>query len=289
MADKDQIPRSVALLWGLRPPTRRGPKAGLSVEQITRAAIEVADAEGLAAVSMARVAQQLGAGTMSLYRYVASKDELLLLMSDAALTAPPAPPAGADWREAMRHWAVAVLAELRRHSWYVQLPLTGPPTGPRNLAWFDAALRTLGGTGLDAGDKVMAVMTLITFVQGEVRMTVELIAAEEAGAPGAGETYGRALASLVDPATFPALAAAMADGVFDDDRPAVEQVGDDIGASLEIILDGIAALIERRAGVRPSRDGAPRLDRGRSGDRGGLAASGAADLPRSRRVGPKNH
>jgi hypothetical protein len=169
-------------------------------------------------------------------------------MSDAALTAPPAPPAGAGWREAMRHWAVAVLAELRRHSWYVQIPLAGPPTGPRNLAWFDAALRTLDGTGLDAGDKVTAVLTLITFAQGEVRMTAELIAAEAAGAPGAGETYGRALASLVDPATFPALAAAMADGVFEDDRPAVEQVGDDIGASLEIILDGIAALIERRAG-----------------------------------------
>lgn len=245
--DGEEIPRSVALLWGLRQPARRGPKGGLSVEQITRAAIEVADVEGLPAVSMARVAKELGAGTMSLYRYVASKDELLLLMSDAALTAPPAPPAGADWREALRHWAVAVLAELRRHSWYVQLPLSGPPTGPRNLTWFDAALRALRDTGLDAGDQVMAVMTLITFVQGEVRMTAELIAAEAAGAPGAGETYGRALVRLVDPDVFPALAAAMSEGVFDDDRPAADQVGDDIGTSLEIILDGIEALIERRA------------------------------------------
>ncbi len=249
--DAERIPRSVALLWGLRQPTRRGPKAGLSVEQITRAAIEVADAEGLASVSMARVARQLGAGTMSLYRYVASKDELLLLMTDAALTDPPALPPGAGWREGLRHWADAVLTELRRHAWYVQIPLAGPPTGPRNIAWFDAALRTLAGTGLDTGDKVMAVMTLITFVQGEVRMTAELIAAEAAGAPGAGETYGRALGSLIDPVVFPALAQALADGVFEDDRPAVEQVGDDIGASLDIILDGIGALIERRQG-RPS-------------------------------------
>lgn len=241
----EEIPRSVALLWGLRQPTRRGPKGGLSVEQITRAAIKVADAEGLAAVSMARVAGQLGAGTMSLYRYVASKDELLLLMSDAALTAPPAPPPGADWREALRHWAVAVIAELRRHAWYVQIPLSGPPAGPRNLAWFDAALRALDGTGMDAGDQVTAVMTLITFVQGEVRMTAELIAAEAAGAPGAGETYGRALGRLVDPDVYPALAAAMSQGVFDDDRPAAEQVGDDIGTSLEIILDGIEAMIRR--------------------------------------------
>jgi AcrR family transcriptional regulator len=252
-SERDRIPRSVALLWGLRQPTRRGPKAGLSVEQITQAAIEVADAEGLAAVSMARVAQQLGAGTMSLYRYIASKDELLLLMSDAALTAPPAPPEGAGWREALRHWAYAVLAELRRHSWYVQIPLAGPPTGPRNLAWFDAALRTLAETGMASGDQVMAVMTLITFVQGEVRMTAELIAAEDAGAPGAGEIYGGAIASLIDPVTYPALSAAVAEGIFDDDRPAADQVGDDIGASLEIVLDGIAALIERRAGVPPVR------------------------------------
>lgn len=245
-ANGGDIPRSVALLWGLQPSARRGPRGGLSVEQITRAAIEVADAEGLPAVSMARVAKQLGAGTMSLYRYVASKDELLLLMSDAALTAPPAAPQGADWREALRHWAVAVIAELRRHAWYVQIPLAGPPTGPRNLAWFDAALRALDGTGLDAGDRVMAVTTLITFVQGEVRMTAELIAAEAAGAPGAGETYGRALGQLIDPEVLPALAAAMSQGVFDDDRPAAEKVGDDIGTSLEIILDGIEAMIRRR-------------------------------------------
>ena len=103
-------------------------------------------------------------------------------------------------------------------------------------------------TGLTEAAKVGVVMGLITFVQGEVRMTAELIAAEEAGAPRAGETYGRALLQLIDPATYPALAAAMADGVFEDDRPAVEQVGDDIGASLEIILDGIAALIERNDG-----------------------------------------
>ena len=244
--DTEQIPRSVALLWGIQSPTRRGPKAGLSVEQITEAAIEVADAEGLAAVSMARVAKQLGAGTMSLYRYVASKDELLLLMSDAALTTPAPPPTGADWREALRHWAVTVLAELRRHAWYVQIPLSGPPAGPRNLAWFDAALRALDGTGLDAGEQVVAVMTLITFVQGEARLTAEMIAAEAAGAPGAGQTYGRALGQLIDPERFPALAAAMSQGVFDDDRPATEQVGDDIGTSLDIILDGIAALIARR-------------------------------------------
>jgi AcrR family transcriptional regulator len=243
--ETEQIPRSVALLWGLGQPARRGPKGGLSVERITLAAIEIADAEGLAAVSMARVARQLGAGTMSLYRYVASKDELLLLMSDAALTDPPAPPAGADWRAALRHWGQAVLAELRRHSWYVQIPLAGPPVGPRNMAWFDAALRTLADTPLDAGQRVAAVMTLVTFVQGEVRLTAELVAAAAAGAPAADDAFGRTMAALADPERYPALAAALSAGAFGDDPSAVDPARVDTGASMEIVLDGIEALIER--------------------------------------------
>lgn len=252
-AETEPLPRGVALLWGLGRPGRRGPKGGLSTEQITLAAIEVADAEGLAAVSMARVARQLDAGTMSLYRYVASKDELLLLMSDAALTEPPAPPADAGWREALRHWGYAVLAELRRHAWYVQIPLAGPPVGPRNMAWFDAALRTLDGTGLAAADRVTAVMTLVTYVQGEVRLTAEMTAARAAGSTVPGDQFGRTMAMLADPERFPALAAAVREAAFDEAGPSDQRAGnpvevDDVGASMEIILDGIEALIRRRRG-----------------------------------------
>ena len=88
------LPASVQLLWGLREPPRRGPKPSFTLGEVVAAAIDVADGEGLAAVSMARVAHQLGSSTMALYRYVASKDELLLLMSDAAVGPPPAFPAG---------------------------------------------------------------------------------------------------------------------------------------------------------------------------------------------------
>jgi AcrR family transcriptional regulator len=84
-SEQPELPADVALMWGLRDVTKRGPKPSLSVEDIVRAAIEIADAEGLAAVSMARVAERLGNSTMALYRHVKSKDELLILMSDAAL------------------------------------------------------------------------------------------------------------------------------------------------------------------------------------------------------------
>jgi hypothetical protein len=74
-------------------------------------------------------------------------------------------------------------------------------------------------------------------------MTAELVAAEAPGVPDVGVTSGRAIAPLIDPLTYPALA----DGVFEDDRPATEQAGDDVGGSMNIILDGGAALIERRS------------------------------------------
>lgn len=80
---------SVELLWERRERPRSGPKPAHSIEQITKAAIEIADADGLAAVAMQRVASKLGFTKMALYRYVAGRSELIALMIDAALGAPP--------------------------------------------------------------------------------------------------------------------------------------------------------------------------------------------------------
>ncbi len=90
MADavEDALPRAVALSWGVAERPQRGPKRELSIERIVDAAIEIADAEGLAAVSMSRVAASLGFTTMSLYRYLTSKDDLLLLMQDTVCAVP---------------------------------------------------------------------------------------------------------------------------------------------------------------------------------------------------------
>src|SRR5262250_3052406 len=86
------IPGSVAAAWGVRERPHRGPRPGLSLGRIVDAAVRVADAEGLDAVSMSRVAAELGTAPMSLYRYVTAKDELLALMVDAAYGPPPAQP-----------------------------------------------------------------------------------------------------------------------------------------------------------------------------------------------------
>src|SRR6476661_5122429 len=91
---------SLKLLWGTKERAPRGPKPTLTVPQIVESAIAIADAEGIDNVSMRRVAERLGVGAMSLYRYVPSKAELLDLMVDAVYGERPAP-ADADggWRE----------------------------------------------------------------------------------------------------------------------------------------------------------------------------------------------
>src|SRR6185369_13421325 len=96
------IPNALALAWGLKERPGKGPRPGLSLDRIVAAGVKVAAAEGLGAVSMSRVASELGAATMSLYRYVPAKHELLDLMVDAAMGAPPEPDPALGWRAGLR-------------------------------------------------------------------------------------------------------------------------------------------------------------------------------------------
>jgi AcrR family transcriptional regulator len=242
-----ELPADVALMWGLRDERRRGPKPSLTAEDITRAAIELADAEGLAAVSMARVAERLGNSTMALYRHVKSKDELLVLMTDAALERPEPLPEGVDWRTGLTFWAAGVLTAVRKHRWYASLPISGPPAGPNNLAWFDSALGALADTGLTEEAKVGVVMGLMTYVQGEIRLSLDL-AAGFTDNPEAFSRYGATLARVVDPRQLPALARVLEAGVFDDNISFDESSDADFDFGLELYLDGLAAFITRVTG-----------------------------------------
>ncbi|TDO52178.1 TetR family transcriptional regulator [Kribbella sp. VKM Ac-2527] len=241
------MPADVALMWGLRDERRRGPKPSLTAEDITRAAIELADAEGLGAVSMARVAERLGNSTMALYRHVKSKDELLVLMTDAALERPEPLPEGVDWRTGLTFWAAGVLTAVRKHRWYASLPISGPPAGPNNLAWFDSALGALAGTGLTEEAKVGVVMGLMTYVQGEIRLSLDL-AAGFTDNPEAFSRYGATLARVVDPRQLPALARVLEAGVFDENISFDESSDADFDFGLQLYLDGLSAFITRVTG-----------------------------------------
>src|SRR3984885_12673349 len=115
---KVRLPPGLDLLWGRRGPGKRGPRPGLSADAIVDAAIRLADAEGIEGVSMARVAAELGFTTMSLYRYVASKEELLQLMWNAsARGAEGLVLEGDGWRPRLRAWATIQRDTLDRHPW----------------------------------------------------------------------------------------------------------------------------------------------------------------------------
>lgn len=141
--------RLLDLLWGAAEPPKRGPKPSLTVRQIVTTAIEVADAEGLGAVSMHRIGKELDVTPMSLYRYVPSKHDLLELMFDTAVGRPPSDLVGdGPWRAELARWARLQKDFCRRRPWTVELPISGPPMGPNNLAWMNVALEALAGTGL---------------------------------------------------------------------------------------------------------------------------------------------
>ena len=138
------LPHAHAVTWGVAELPHRGPKRELTTEQIVEAAIEIADAEGLDAVSMGKVASAVGVAPMSLYRYVTGKDGLLLLMYDTASEV-TVPGAGSTWRERLREWTVFVRATYDRHPWLADLPPSSTPTTPNRLAIIEAGLAALEG------------------------------------------------------------------------------------------------------------------------------------------------
>src|SRR5436190_1809916 len=215
MTPDEPLPRALEILWRAEPPARRA--RGLTRERIVASAIELVEAEGLAALSMARLAERLGCGTMSLYRHVANKDELVTFMLSSAPEPPPTPADPSDWRGALTDWAAGLWVVYHRHPWILQTAAAGPPADPGQLAWLDAGLAALGGTGLAERDKLAAVMAVLHYVRGAAALDIE---AGHVALPN----YPALLRRLLDAERFPALAAAVAAGVFDqeDDDAAAE-------------------------------------------------------------------
>jgi hypothetical protein len=176
---------------------------------------------------------------MSLYRYVAAKDELLALMVDAAFDVPVAAPApGEDWRAGLARWAWTYHDALRRHPWVLQVEMSRPPVAPNQTAWLEDGLRSLGRTGLTEAEKLSVMLLLSGYVRNEAALTADFGTAGQEIMP----TWGRQLATLTDPERFPALHTALASGVFDhDDEP-----DDEFVFGLERVLDGIDALVRER-------------------------------------------
>lgn len=259
----DVVDRLWAAASAARRP-RRGPKPALTLAGITEAAIAVADADGLPAVSMARVAESLGYTPMALYRYVRGKDELLALMADAAAGDPPGIPAGTPWRPALEIWVRTQLERVVQRPWFLDLPLATASPGPGRLRWVDQAIGLLSGLDLTGGEKFEVVGMLAQHVLGEARVHVEAYRASlervrqdgqvppdvadadidpatlAAADPWAG--FGATLARYATPQDYPAIFALLAEDGFEDEVSAT----DDVSFALSVALDGVEAFVERR-------------------------------------------
>jgi len=250
-----ELPRGVALAWGVAAHPQRGPKRELSIERIVDAAIEIADAEGLGAVSMSRVAGSLGFTTMSLYRYVTSKDDLILLMQEGAFV-PPVPDDAVEraWRDGVRAWVLAVRDAYREHPWLVDIPVSGAPITPNSLLLVDWFLREVRDLPLTDGEKMSALLLLTSYARATSAQERDLGAAAATAADPAdvtGENYFEALTELVTPERFPYLSPLLAAGGYVAE-PGTQadgtDVDDDFAFGLERILDGIAHHVERDGG-----------------------------------------
>lgn len=238
------LPASLRAAWGVSAEPTRGPRPTLTLSRIVEAGVGVAASDGIDAVSMARVAAALDVGTMSLYRYVKGKDELLALMVDAVFAEAPAPRGAREgWRAAASRWARLHLETLQRHAWALRVPVGGPPVLPNQVRWFERGMACFGGTRLSEGDKLGVLLLMNGFVRNEALLASDLEAARalrRGAKPMA--SYGALLGSLIDSARFPALSALVASRVFD--GPDVPGAQFEFG--LERLLDGIAALVRDR-------------------------------------------
>lgn len=235
-----ELPRGIALAWGVAANPQRGPKREMSVEKIVEAAVELADADGIGAVSMAAVAARLGFTPMSLYRYVSAKDDLLLLMQEEATGLPPEEHRQEEgWRAKLRALFDAQTRLYLAHPWLLSIPITGSPITPNSSAWLDAALTSLDATPLDATDRVAVALA----VTGSARWYGIVIAgyAEQARSTGMSpdqitvheaELFDR----VITAEEFPALRGAIEAGVFlSDDDP--------FHFGIERVFDGVEAYI----------------------------------------------
>ena len=230
--------RSMALLWRSPPGTdrRRRPRPTLDLDRIVAAAVGLADAEGLAAVSMRRVAAEVGVPAMTLYGHVPGKGELVDLMLDSVLGElypDEEAPAAGHWRARVEAVARANRAFFLRHPWALPVAAGSPPPGPNLVRKYELELRAVDGMGLSEVQMDLLVGLLNGFVRGTIR----------ADAPERGPDEGT---PVIDPTRFPTavrvgpLAAGELRGAAGSDRS--------FEFGLERLIDAIGVLI-----LNPSR------------------------------------
>ena len=210
---KNKVPaadpaRRLALLWGSQ--TEAG-RSGLTVRAIVAAAIAIADADGVEALSMRKVAERLGVGTMSLYTHIPSKTDLVDLMLDTVYgqlytnVEEPSQQAG-DWRDALRFIAQRNWDLYRRHPWMLQIATGRPVLGPHTSLKYEAELRPLDKLGLSDVEMDATLTLILTHVEGCARAQAALERSQHETDMTEAEwwvAHAPVMEKIIDPALFP--------------------------------------------------------------------------------------
>jgi AcrR family transcriptional regulator len=240
--------RRLALLWGSQ--TEAG-RSGLTVKAIVAAAIAIANADGLEALSMRRVADQLGVGAMSLYTHIPGKSELIDLMLDTAygelytsVEEPAQQPGG--WREGLRFIAQRNWKLYYSYPWMLEIVTGRPVLGPHASLKYEAELRPLDGIGLSDVEMDAALTLVLTHVEGCARARAALQRSQRDTNMTETEwwlAHEPLMQKVIDPALFPvATRVGTAAGLEYEGAASPEYA---LAFGLERILAGIAALIAR--------------------------------------------
>jgi AcrR family transcriptional regulator len=239
-------PNLLELLWRAAPESGRGPRKGLTVDEVVTAAISLADAEGLDAVTVRRLAQELGKAPMTLYTYVPGKTELVSLMLDSLFEGMKRPKATGSWRERLAAVARDNYALYRAHPWAAAASPSRPPLGPGQCAKYEHELQALEGLGLSDVEMDDALAYLLAFVRTAAQDAAQSEAEREASGMNDQEWWeanGPLLAKVLDPERFPtAVRVGQAAGEAHDAAYDAEHA---FAFGLERTLDGLGSLIQR--------------------------------------------
>ena len=223
----------------------RGPKPAYSKEKIAALAIRIADAEGLEAASIRRIAAKLGSGAASLYRYVANKQDLFDLMADSVLGEDRMPRSSRDWRAGLRKAAGLYRAMYLRHPWMLTVSGFRMLNGTNLLRWFEFTLSAIDGHGLDIDEMLVLSNTLFAYARGHAASEIgEREASVRSGMSRAGwmTEHAESVRSIVESGRFPYFNRIVKDAVTPH-RKAMEERGFQEG--LECLLNGFAVRLER--------------------------------------------
>lgn len=196
MSSPSDVAPATANPWTRPVRGARGPVPNHSRAGIAAAGVELADAQGLDNVTMRAIARSLGMGAPSLYRYVKSREEIVELMADLAIGAPPEGLPSGDWTESILRLANTQLLRHQEHGWLVRAALGSTNLGPNTLEWFEAYLLAMAKLEMPARTK----MEVIALVTGLVSLFAQQHQRAEASPPGF---------DLLSPENHPHLAAAL--------------------------------------------------------------------------------